>query len=303
MRSAFALILTLFSLTLHAQDWNQWRGPSRTGVTTTFVAPAAWPERPKQVWKVQAGIGHSSPVVSGTRVFLFSRIGEQEALTAYDIATGKQIWRQAYDAPYTMNSAATSHGKGPKSTPLVHRGRVYTLGISGTLSALRCRRWACRVAQGLQGGVRRDVAGLRRRDVARRRRRPRDRPRGWKPERRDHGVRRGVWRGEVGMEGRRAGVRVARRRDARRNATARDPNAIARRRTVGSRREAALGDPVRDRLRAEHHHPRHRRHRHGDLRGTLEAHRRRADRAGRREVDDDGALAQRRDPDVHEFTG
>ncbi|HEX6975467.1 MAG TPA: PQQ-binding-like beta-propeller repeat protein [Vicinamibacterales bacterium] len=128
--------LVLSTAVLSAQDWSQWRGPSRTGITTGFVAPASWPERPKQAWKVTAGIGHSSPVVSGTRVFLLSRIGEQEAVTAYDLTTGKQIWRQAYDAPYQMNPAATSHGKGPKATPLVHQGRVYTLGISGTLSAL-----------------------------------------------------------------------------------------------------------------------------------------------------------------------
>lgn len=136
MKALIAITLVLSTAVLSAQDWSQWRGPSRTGITTGFVAPASWPERPKQAWKVTAGIGHSSPVVSGTRVFLLSRIGEQEAVTAYDLTTGKQIWRQAYDAPYQMNPAATSHGKGPKATPLVHQGRVYTLGISGTLSAL-----------------------------------------------------------------------------------------------------------------------------------------------------------------------
>jgi outer membrane protein assembly factor BamB len=119
-----------------AQDWNQWRGPARTGVSATFKAPAAWPDRPKQVWKVQAGIGHSSPVVAGNRAFLFSRVGEQEAVTAYDLASGRQVWRQAYDAPYQVNPAAAGHGKGPKSTPLIHRGHIYTLGIAGTLSAL-----------------------------------------------------------------------------------------------------------------------------------------------------------------------
>ena len=116
-------------------DWSQWRGADRSGATT-FAPPAAWPEKPTPGWKIPAGIGHSSPVVAGGRVYQQSRIGEQETLTAYDAATGKQVWRDAYDAPYTMNPAATSHGKGPKSTPVVDRGRVYTLGISGTLSAL-----------------------------------------------------------------------------------------------------------------------------------------------------------------------
>lgn len=118
-----------------AQDWNQWRGPNRDGIVTSFTPPAVWPERPKQVWKVAAGSGHSSPIVSGDRVYLFSRFGEQEVLTAYDVGSGKQVWRQGYDAPYQMNSAATSHGKGPKSTPVMDRGRIFTLGISGILSA------------------------------------------------------------------------------------------------------------------------------------------------------------------------
>ncbi len=142
MRKRFlaAAILTLFSALLSAQDWTQWRGPNAAAVATAFKAPAAWPDEPKLAWKAaSAGAGHSSPVVSGTRVFLFTRIGEQEALTAYDLATGKQAWRQAYDAPYDLNPAARSHGKGPKSTPLVHGGRVFTFGISGILSAFDAR--------------------------------------------------------------------------------------------------------------------------------------------------------------------
>ena len=87
------------------------------------------------MWKVQAGAGHASPIVAAGRVFLFSRTGEQEAVSARDLGTGKEIWRAAYDAPYQMNSAATSHGKGPKSTPAHDRGRLFTFGIGGILSA------------------------------------------------------------------------------------------------------------------------------------------------------------------------
>jgi len=47
---------------------------------------------------------------------------------------GEIIWQKTYAAPYEMNSAAYAHGKGPKSTPLIHRGRLYTLGISGIFS-------------------------------------------------------------------------------------------------------------------------------------------------------------------------
>ena len=56
-------------------------------------------------------------------------------MQALDLATGKRTWRASYPAPYTMNSAATGHGKGPKATPAVAGGRVFTFGISGILSA------------------------------------------------------------------------------------------------------------------------------------------------------------------------
>lgn len=56
-------------------------------------------------------------------------------MRAVALSTGATLWEESYDAPYTMNPAATSHGKGPKSTPLAAGGKLFTLGIAGTLSA------------------------------------------------------------------------------------------------------------------------------------------------------------------------
>jgi outer membrane protein assembly factor BamB len=137
MRNKLLLIALplILAATLHAQDWSQWRGPSRTGMTAGFKAPAAWPERPRQVWKANVGSGHSSPVVAAGKAYLHSRIGEQEAVTAFDVASGKQLWQQTYDVAYTMNPAARGHGKGPKSTPVIDGTRLFTFGISGVLTA------------------------------------------------------------------------------------------------------------------------------------------------------------------------
>ena len=129
------LTLVVAIASLHAQDWAQWRGPARSGLTEAFTAPAVWPDRPKKVWEATVGTGHSSPVVSAGRAFALSRLGEDEVVTAFDVESGKQRWQQRYAAPYQVNSAAESHGKGPKSTPAVGGGRVVTLGISGILSA------------------------------------------------------------------------------------------------------------------------------------------------------------------------
>ncbi len=114
-------------------DWPQWRGPRRDG--SADALPSQWPEALKKRWEIQVGAGHASPVVSGNRVVVFAREGDQEIVRALDLATGKEIWRASYAAPFTVNPAAQSHGAGPKSTPAIAGGRVFTFGISGVLSA------------------------------------------------------------------------------------------------------------------------------------------------------------------------
>jgi len=115
-------------------DWPQWRGPSRDG-SVDAALPDQWPEVLKKRWETPVGAGHASPVVSGNRVVVIAREGDQEIVRALDVASGKEIWRAAYPAPYTVNSAAWAHGAGTKSTPAIASGRVFTLGIGGILSA------------------------------------------------------------------------------------------------------------------------------------------------------------------------
>jgi outer membrane protein assembly factor BamB len=116
-------------------DWPQWRGPERDGVASAFTVPSAWPAQLTKRWQSAVGAGHASPVIAGNRVVVHTRQGNREIVAAYDLASGKQLWQDGVDAPYTMNSAATGHGPGPKSTPAVADGRVFTLGISGIFSA------------------------------------------------------------------------------------------------------------------------------------------------------------------------
>src|SRR5262245_13058873 len=120
---------------LAAQDFPQWRGPNRDGLLAGLPDRTAWPATLPAGWKAKVGKGHASPVVVGGTVYVFTREGEEEGLSAFELESGKRLWRQAYPAPYTMNPAAVSHGPGPKSTPVVSGGRVYTLGISGILSS------------------------------------------------------------------------------------------------------------------------------------------------------------------------
>ena len=134
--SRTAVIVTAAALAaglLRAEDWPQWRGPARDGVAVSV--PAAWPEALSRRWTLEIGAGHASPVVAGGVVYAFSREGESEVVRAIDLDTGAERWRSAYDAAYQMNPAATFHGEGPKATPLVADGRLFTAGISGFVSA------------------------------------------------------------------------------------------------------------------------------------------------------------------------
>jgi len=115
-------------------DWPQWRGPKRDG-SVLAALPAQWPDALKKRWETPVGSGHASPVVSANRVVVIARQDDQEIVRALDLASGKEIWRAAYPAPYTVNPAAWAHGPGPKSTPAIAGGRVFTIGIGGVLSA------------------------------------------------------------------------------------------------------------------------------------------------------------------------
>lgn len=132
-----AIILVCLSVRLVGQtngDWPQWRGPNRDAKVSNVSVPQTWPKTLKEEWKVTVGVGHSSPVVANGRIYVFARQGEEEVLLSLDAVTGKEIWRSSQPIAYEMHPAAVGHGKGPKSTPVVYKGNVYTFGISGVLS-------------------------------------------------------------------------------------------------------------------------------------------------------------------------
>jgi len=133
-----ALALSSVSFSLDAQratDWTQWRGPNRDG-SAPFTAPQSWPEQLTQRWKVEVGTGYATPIVVGNRVYVFARQGQNELMMALDADTGKEIWKNpGYAAVFTMQSATTAHGPGPKSTPVFSDGKLFTIGMTGVVTA------------------------------------------------------------------------------------------------------------------------------------------------------------------------
>lgn len=128
IRSTFVLLAgASFAL---AADWPQWLGPTRDGATPEKVAP--WKDAPKVLWRQPVGEGNSSPIVAGGRVYLHSKVKDrdEEEVVALDAADGKEVWRKTY----ARGPGRFLYGNGPRATPAVAGGKLYTYGINGVLT-------------------------------------------------------------------------------------------------------------------------------------------------------------------------
>jgi outer membrane protein assembly factor BamB len=124
------LLLLLCALPAAAGDWPQWLGPRRDASTTEKVP--AWKGELKELWRQPVGEGNSSPVVVAGRLYVLARVGDKnvEEVIAYDAANGKELWR----TPYDRAEFKSLYGNGPRATPAVAGGKVYTYGITGVLT-------------------------------------------------------------------------------------------------------------------------------------------------------------------------
>jgi hypothetical protein len=117
------------------EDWPQWRGPNRDGLWRETGILAAIPEAGLKIrWRARIGAGYSGPVVAQGRVFVADHQlrPEVERVLCFDEASGKPIWVHSYPCAYED----MEYGNGPRASPVVHEGKVYTLGTKGHLLCL-----------------------------------------------------------------------------------------------------------------------------------------------------------------------
>ncbi len=145
-------ILLLSSVAARGDDWPQWLGPQRDAVWRETGILEKFPEGgPKVLWRVPVNGGYTGPAVVGGRVFLMDRIaGEpekkpepgakrtppkagpgKERVLCFNAADGEMIWKHEYPCDYKVD-----YPSGPRCTPLVKDGKVYTLGTMGDLLCL-----------------------------------------------------------------------------------------------------------------------------------------------------------------------
>ena len=130
--STFCVALTLSATSALAEtnNWPQWLGPHRNGLTDETGLLKEWPEEgPKKVWMSdKCGLGYSGPAIVDGKLYIMGARDNSEFLLAFDANTGDELWAAKIGEQYQ-----NGWGDGPRGTPTVDGDRVYALGAQGTL--------------------------------------------------------------------------------------------------------------------------------------------------------------------------
>lgn len=114
-------------------DWTIYRGTNRNGEVVGLEIPTDWNASPPElVWKQRIGPGWSSMLVIDGRLFTQEQVGDNEAVTCLDAATGRRIWSHEDQARFWDSQS----GAGPRATPAFDAGRLYAQGATGILNCL-----------------------------------------------------------------------------------------------------------------------------------------------------------------------
>ncbi|MBI3417299.1 MAG: PQQ-binding-like beta-propeller repeat protein [Verrucomicrobia bacterium] len=124
----------VYASSASASDWPQFLGPTRDGAYSGGNLAKQWPKNgPPVLWKKDVGQGFSGPIVADGKVILFHRVGAQERVECFDAEKGGSLWRFDYPTAY---EDTFGFDEGPRGTPAIADGKVFTFGAEGALHCL-----------------------------------------------------------------------------------------------------------------------------------------------------------------------
>ena len=113
------------------EDWPAFLGGQHNGVIRETHLQTRWPAgRPRLVWEMNKGTGYSAPSVVGRRLVFFHRVDDREVIECLEAETGERTWQVGYASRYRDRYG---YNNGPRASPVIEDGRVYTLGAEGML--------------------------------------------------------------------------------------------------------------------------------------------------------------------------
>jgi outer membrane protein assembly factor BamB len=95
--------------------------------------------RPKQLWKREIGAGWSSFAIVGDYAVTQEQRGDAELVVCYELRTGQIAWTHSDPIRWDPIARGSLGGVGPRATPTVHEGKVFTHGATGIVNCLDAR--------------------------------------------------------------------------------------------------------------------------------------------------------------------